>query len=91
MRVQSIDCDHLQEHPMKRHTLAAALLFTATALLTVPSAWAADTDFSDVRAEIARQHDEGVQRLQDWIRLPSIAAQDLGYPEGPDHVVRLLL
>ena len=76
---------------MKRHTLATALLFAASALLTASSAWTADADFSDVRAEVARQHDEGVERLQDWIRLPSIAAQDLGYPEGPDHVVRLLL
>jgi len=76
---------------MKRYALAVALLFTATTLLPVPSAWTADADFSDVRAEIARQHDESVQRLQDWIRLPSIAAQDIGYPEGPDHVVRLLL
>ena len=76
---------------MKRLLLALALLFIATALLLVPSAWSADTNLSDIRAQIARQHDEGVQRLQDWIRLPSIAAQDLGYPEGPDHMVRLLL
>ena len=41
-------------------------------------------------SEIAAQHDEGVQRLQDWIKLPSIAGMDLGYPEGPEHMARLL-
>jgi len=76
---------------MKRHILALSLLFIATALLSVPRAWSADTDLSDVRVQIARQHDEGIRRLQEWIRLPSIAAQDLGYPEGPDHMVQLLL
>jgi len=76
---------------MKRHILALSLLFIATALLSVPRAWPADTDLSDVRVQIARQHDEGIRRLQEWIRLPSIAAQDLGYPEGPDHMVQLLL
>ena len=60
------------------------------AMLTHPAARAADNDFADIKAEIATQHDEGVQRLQDWIRLPSIAAMDLGYPEGPDHMARLL-
>ena len=60
------------------------------AMLTHPAARAADNDFADIKAEIATQHDEGVQRLQDWIRLPSIAAMDLGYPEGPEYMVRLL-
>ena len=75
---------------MKRQTLLLSSLLGAAALLAIPAAWSAETDLSDIRAQIARQHDEGVKRLQDWIRLPSIAAQDLGYPEGPDHMVRLL-
>ncbi len=75
---------------MKRQALLFTSLIAAVAFLAIPAAWSADSDFSDVRAQIARQHDEGVRRLQDWIRLPSIAAQDLGYPEGPDHVVKLL-
>jgi len=75
---------------MKRHIVLLISLLAAAALLAVPAAWSAESDFSDIRAQIARQHDEGVKRLQDWIRLPSIAAQDLGYPEGPDHMVRML-
>ncbi len=67
-----------------------ATLVTIAALLFIPAAWSAETDFTDIKAEIAAQHDEGVQRLQEWIRLPSIAAMDIGYPEGPEHMVRLL-
>jgi acetylornithine deacetylase/succinyl-diaminopimelate desuccinylase-like protein len=31
-----------------------------------------------------------VRRLQDWIRLPSIAAEDRGFPQGPQYMVALL-
>ena len=68
-----------------------AAVLTAAFLLLMPFAWAAPADFADIEAEIAAQHDEGVQRLQEWIRLPSIAAEDLGYPEGPEHMKSLLL
>jgi len=75
---------------MKRQAWLFISLFSAMAMLTYPAAKAADSNFSDIKAEIIAQHDESVQRLQDWIRLPSIAAMDLGYPEGPEYMVRLL-
>jgi len=75
---------------MKRQAWLFISLFSVMAMLTYPAAKAADRNFSDIKAEIATQHDESVQRLQDWIRLPSIAAMDLGYPEGPEYMVRLL-
>ncbi len=63
----------------------------ASALLSCTSAaWSAPADFPDIEAQVARQHDAGVKRLQDWIRLPSIAAEDIGYPEGPQHLISLL-
>ena len=63
----------------------------ASALLSCTSvAWSAPADFADIEAQVARQHDAGVKRLQDWIRLPSIAAEDIGYPEGPQHLISLL-
>jgi acetylornithine deacetylase/succinyl-diaminopimelate desuccinylase-like protein len=65
-------------------------VLTAAWLLFAPAGWAAPADFSDIETEIAAQHDEGVQRLQEWIRLPSIAAEDIGFPEGPEHMVALL-
>lgn len=63
----------------------------ASALLCCTSvAWSAPADFADIDAQIVRQHDAGVKRLQDWIRLPSIAAEDIGYPEGAQHMISLL-
>ncbi len=69
--------------------LIAALTITAC-LAPYQSARSDQTDFSAIKAEIARQHDEGVKRLQDWIRLPSIAAENRGYPEGAEHMAALL-
>jgi acetylornithine deacetylase/succinyl-diaminopimelate desuccinylase-like protein len=47
-------------------------------------------DRSDVYAEIGRRHDEAVKRLQDWIRVPSIAAENRGSNEGCDLMIKLL-
>jgi len=46
-------------------------------------------DQENVIAQIARQHEATVKALQDWIALPSIAAEDRGYPEGPEYMARL--
>jgi acetylornithine deacetylase/succinyl-diaminopimelate desuccinylase-like protein len=42
-----------------------------------------------VIAKIAGQHDATVKMLQDWIALPSIAAEDRNYPQGPEYMARL--
>lgn len=39
-------------------------------------------DLADVRREGVKRHDEAVKRLQDWIALPSIAAENLNSPMG---------
>ena len=63
----------------------------ASALLSCTSvAWSASADFADIEVQVTQQHDAGVKRLQEWIRLPSIAAEDIGYPEGPQHLIALL-
>jgi acetylornithine deacetylase/succinyl-diaminopimelate desuccinylase-like protein len=63
----------------------------ASALLSFTSvAWSAPAEFADIEAQVAQQHDAGVKRLQEWIRLPSIAAEDIGFPEGPQHLISLL-
>lgn len=65
----------------------------STALLIASSApclYAAENDFSDVKAQVTKQHDEAVKRLQDWIGQVSIAAEDRGYPEGADYMIALL-
>ena len=68
----------------------AITALAASIALFAPAAWSGPADFSDIEAQIAAQHDEGVQKLQEWIRLPSIAAEDIGFPEGPEHMVSLL-
>ena len=47
---------------------------------------AATDDHADIKAEIAKRHDEAVKRLQDWIGQVSIAAEDRGYPEGAEYM-----
>jgi acetylornithine deacetylase/succinyl-diaminopimelate desuccinylase-like protein len=59
------------------------------ALALAQPSFAAEDDFARIRAEVSKRHDEAVKRLQEWIRLPSIAAEDRGFPEGADYMVKL--
>ncbi len=45
--------------------------------------------FADIKKEIAKRHDESVKRLQDWIHQVSIAAEDRGYPDGANYMMKL--
>jgi acetylornithine deacetylase/succinyl-diaminopimelate desuccinylase-like protein len=47
-------------------------------------------DVNALQAEIEKHHDENVRRIQDWIRQPSIAAENRGMTEGCDMMMRLL-
>ena len=60
--------------------LAAALTFASTL---------AAQDLADIRREVTKRHDEAVQRLKDWIALPSIAAENLNYPAGAEYMAKL--
>src|SRR5512145_1177101 len=51
---------------------------------------AQQSDLAPVFAEIEKQHDETVRRLQDWIRQPSIAAENRGVEEGCALTMRML-
>ena len=53
-------------------------------------AGAAEPDLTAIKSEIAKNHDHAVKRLQEWIAKPAIAAENLGYPEGADHLISLL-
>src|SRR3954465_8137470 len=63
-------------------------LVTVVALATAFSARAAE-DLAPIKAEITKRHDEAVKRLQDWIKLPSIAAENLNSAEGADYMAKL--
>src|ERR1700756_5781365 len=49
-----------------------------------------EDDFSAIRAEITKRHDESVQRLQTWMKQPSIAAENRGMNEGCDLTMQML-
>jgi acetylornithine deacetylase/succinyl-diaminopimelate desuccinylase-like protein len=66
----------------------AALGAAAIALPRRPRA--AAPDLGRIRAEVERRHGESVERLREWIRQPSIAAENRGVKEGCDLAIRLL-
>jgi len=47
-------------------------------------------DLNPIWLQIEKHHDEAVQRLQEWIRQPSIAAENKGVTEGCDLTMRFL-
>jgi acetylornithine deacetylase/succinyl-diaminopimelate desuccinylase-like protein len=79
-----------KEIAMKSLSILIQAALAAVLLSGASVAWSDSAEFSDIEAQVARQHDEGVKRLQEWIRLPSIAAEGIGYPEGPRHMISLL-
>src|SRR6184192_3937865 len=65
----------------------------ATAALAWPSAPPATRridDLAPIFTEIDKHHDEAVARLQEWIRQPSIAAENRGVNEGCELTMRML-
>jgi acetylornithine deacetylase/succinyl-diaminopimelate desuccinylase-like protein len=42
-----------------------------------------------VLAEVPKMHAANIKRLQDWIALPSIAAENRNYPQGPEYMAQL--
>ncbi len=77
-------------HSALQKTVATAIAVLALCLAPA-SARAADSDFADIRREVAKRHDEAVKRLRDWIAAPSIAAESRGYPDGAQRMARLAL
>jgi len=63
----------------------------AAAALTIPTLGRTQqADLAAIFAQVERRHDETVQRLQEWIRQPSIAAENRGVDAGCGLTMRLL-
>ena len=66
---------------------------SATALAAFPAGLLAaaevEADKAAVLAQIPKMHAENVRRLQEWIALPAIAAENRNYPQGPEHMAQL--
>jgi acetylornithine deacetylase/succinyl-diaminopimelate desuccinylase-like protein len=73
----------------RRTFIKGAALAGAATLTMKQRAWSAADDFDPIRKEIAKRHDEALKRLQEWIHLPSIAAENRGYPEGAEFMIKL--
>ncbi len=69
---------------MKRRTIAAVIAVLAMASLAYGA-----SDLADIRSEVTKRHNEAVKRLQDWIALPSIAAENRNYPAGAEYMAQL--
>jgi acetylornithine deacetylase/succinyl-diaminopimelate desuccinylase-like protein len=72
----------------RRELLGAAAVSSAAWAFSGPGL--AAEDLGAVEAEIKKRHREGVQRLQQWVRQPSIAAENRGVGEGCDLFMRFL-
>src|SRR5436305_990328 len=76
---------------MDRRSFFHAAVAGAAALAGSRRGRAADSpDLKPIQAEIEKRHDEAVHRLQEWIKQPSIAAENRGMTEGCDLMMRLL-
>jgi acetylornithine deacetylase/succinyl-diaminopimelate desuccinylase-like protein len=87
--------DRTIEQPGRRGLLLLAA--AAGVSLAAPRLWASGGptaklggDLSHVRDAIEKQAPEAIKRLQDWIALPSIAAENLNMKEGCQLMIELL-
>jgi acetylornithine deacetylase/succinyl-diaminopimelate desuccinylase-like protein len=71
----------------RRELLGAAA--ASAAALALPRIVLGDDRSDAVQAEIVKRHAEGVQRLQEWVKQPSIAAENRGMEEGCSLMMRL--
>src|SRR6266481_5370349 len=62
----------------------------AAAAVTLPFIRPQQSDLAPIYAQVERRHDESVQRLQEWMRQPSIAAENRGMSEGCELTMRML-
>lgn len=94
LEVNPLESNSLNRRNMIKTTLAAG---AATAIATslprslfaVENVASENADLQSVLAQVPKQHAENVKRLQDWIALPSIAAEDRNFPQGPEYMAKL--
>src|SRR5947207_292788 len=69
-------------------TVSSVALAGAPAAVLAAAA-GGNADKAAVLARIPTMHAANVKRLQDWIALPSIAAENLNYPQGAQYMMKL--
>ena len=73
---------------LSRREFISATAISAAALSLPRHAFAEDS-LAAIRAEVVKRHAEGVQRLQDWVKQPAIAAEQRATEEGCELMMRL--
>ena len=73
----------------RREFIEGALAGAAFAALPISASSSDNAGLQSVLSQIPKMHDENVKRLQSWIGLPSIAAENLNYPQGTDYMAQL--
>jgi acetylornithine deacetylase/succinyl-diaminopimelate desuccinylase-like protein len=77
--------DGLSRRDFVQGAVSGAVLAAAPGL----AAAAKNSDKAAVLAQVPKLHDANLQRLQDWIALPSIAAENRNYPQGAEYMAKL--
>lgn len=67
---------------MNRRTFLHGTLAGTASLAFSHRGLADDTELQPIYTQIEKHHDEALQRLQEWIKQPSIAAENRGVNEG---------
>ena len=75
---------------MNRRRFLEGALAGATTLAFARQSYADQDKLQPIWTEIEKRHNESVQRLQQWIRQPSIAAENRGVNEGCELTMNLL-
>src|SRR5262245_42490671 len=77
-------------HGMTRRDFLQTTVAGAAGVAVAGPAFGAQNGGRDaVVAGFARQHNATIKALRDWIALPSIAAENLNYPQGADYMAQL--
>jgi len=78
--------DGVSRRDFVQGALSGAVLMSAPAAVL---AAVENPDKAAVLAQIPKMHADNVKRLQDWIALPSIAAENRNYPQGAEYMAKL--
>jgi acetylornithine deacetylase/succinyl-diaminopimelate desuccinylase-like protein len=73
----------------RREFVQGAVAGVALAAVAPGAVLAGAGDEAAVLAQIPKMHADNIKRLQDWIALPSIAAENRNFPEGPQYMAKL--
>jgi acetylornithine deacetylase/succinyl-diaminopimelate desuccinylase-like protein len=75
---------------MNRRTFLEGVGASAAVLALPAQKSSRSSNLAPVFSEIEKRHDEAVKRLQEWIRQPSIAAENRGMEEGNALLIQML-